>query len=96
MSSSSIFFAPGEMVRRAAANVSSVASSTVSTVASVASVATGGRRRSSNANRDLNDAENDMIQNAKEKIKVEIKVLTDSTIASNISPINDCVLIVFS
>ncbi len=64
---------PGDLVRRAAANVSSTVSSVSSTVSSVASVASG-RRRSTNNDRGYGQDEDQMLVNAKEKYSLMLKV----------------------
>lgn len=65
---------PGDLVRRAAANVSSTVNSTVntvsSTVSSVASVASGKRRASEYEN----NFEDQVLANAKEKYNFTVKV----------------------
>lgn len=60
-------FTPGEMLRRAA----NAASSTVS---SVASAATGNRRKSMASVEDGATAAYEMLQQAKEKVNLQIKV----------------------
>lgn len=63
----------GELVRRAAANVTSTVTNTVSTVSStvstVASVASGGRRRSTEGK-----GPSSLLSNAKDKFVLSLKV----------------------
>lgn len=76
-----MLYVPGELVRRAATNVSSAVvsvSSTVSNtvssgVSTVASVATGSRRRSMDRNSSYQDMDQ-MLVNAKEKYTLNLKV----------------------
>lgn len=64
-------FMPGELVRRAAAGVTSTVSSTVSSVASVAS---GKRRHDSTGSSRHSFYEANLITNAKEKYTMTVKV----------------------